>query len=151
MASEEQLPNGRVLLDGLGFSLERLQSGSKAAVALPVIKAILCAAAASLPFDPKFYLETYPDIRKAYEAGEIKDLRAHFIEFGYLEGRMSARPVFDEDFYKATYPDVAAALAKGEVKSALDHYISAGSFEGRNASPLTMEMNKWWSDMFRQA
>jgi hypothetical protein len=151
MALEEKLPNGRVLLDGLGLTLERLQTGSKAAVSLPVIKAVLCAAAASLPFDREFYLRTYPDIRGAFEVGKIKDLRIHFIEFGYLEGRMGAQPEFDEDFYKSLYPDIAAAIANGEVKSALDHYIYAGSFEGRHATLAAMETNKWWAEIFRRA
>ncbi len=151
MISQDRLPNGRILLDGMGFTLERLQTGSKAAVSLPVIRAILCIAAASLPFDREFYLSTYPDIRKAYESGKIKDLTTHFIEFGYFEGRMGAQPEFDEGFYLATYPDVAAALEKGAVASALEHYISSGSFEGRHANALAMETNKRWSELLRPA
>jgi hypothetical protein len=149
MAPQDTLPNGRILLDGMGFSVERLQTGSKAAVSLPVIKALLSAAAAALPFDPDFYRDTYADIRKAYEAGKIKNLQTHFTEIGYLEGRMGATPDFDEDFYKATYPDVAGAIAKGAVKSALDHYIHAGAFEGRHATASAMDSNKKWSELLR--
>ncbi len=147
MTFQAQLPNGRILLQGMGFSLERLQAGSKAAVPLAVIRAILCAAASSLAFDQEFYLSTYPDIRKAYEAGKIVNLKTHFIEVGYLEGRMGALPDFDEDFYKTTYPDVAVAITKGEVRSALEHYIRAGAFEGRHANASAAETNKRWSEL----
>lgn len=149
MPFRANLPNGRILLEGMGFSLERLQTGSKGAVSLPILKALLCAAASSLPFDEEFYLSTYPDIRKAHETGKIKDLRVHFVEFGYLEGRMGAPPEFDEDFYKTTYPDVAVAIAKGDVKSAFDHYVYAGAFEGRHASASAMEANRRWSELLR--
>jgi hypothetical protein len=145
MAVQVLPPNGRVLLEVLGFSFERLQTGGKAAVPLPVMQAILSAAAASLRFDPEFYLGAYADVRQAYEAGEIKDVREHFIEVGYLEGRMGAPPEFDENFYTTQYPDVAAALTRGKAKSALDHYIYAGSFEGRHATAAAMEADKWWS------
>lgn len=149
MAVEMNLPNGTIILGALGLSLERLQQGSKAAVSLPVLKAILCTAVAGLRFDPEFYLRAYPDIQSAYDSGKITDLRTHFIEFGYLEGRMGSEPEFDEEFYKATYPDVAAALAKGAIKSARDHYIYSGFFEGRYANASAAEMNKWWSELLR--
>lgn len=143
------LPNGRVLLEGLGLTLERLQTGSKVAVPLPVIRAILLINAANMPFDPEFYVATYPDLREAYEGGKIKDLRAHFIEVGYLEGRMGAEPPFDDVFYRKTYPDVAAALSNGSIKSAIQHYIYSGAFEGRHPAASEMDANKHWADLFR--
>jgi hypothetical protein len=149
MAVQELPPNGRLLMEGLGFNLQRLRGGGKAAVPLPLMQAILSVAAASLRFDPEFYLATYADVRQAYEGGNIKDLREHFIEVGYFEGRMGARPEFDENFYMTQYPDVAAAIARGEVRSAFDHYIQAGSFEGRHATELAIESNKWWSEHLR--
>lgn len=149
MSSHGRLPNGRVLLEGMGLTFERLQTGSKAAVSLPIIKATLFALASSLPFDPEFYLHSYPDIRSAFETGKIRDLKTHFCEIGYLEGRMGAAPEFDEDFYKATYPDIAAALEKGTLRSARDHYIYSGAFEGRNASEATMAADNRWLELLR--
>jgi hypothetical protein len=113
------------------------------------MQAVLSAAAAGLPFDPKFYLATYPDVRQAYEAGKITDLKTHFVESGYFEGRFGVRPEFDEKFYTMQYPDVAAALSRGEARSALDHYIYAGSFEGRHATASAMEASRWWSEFLR--
>ena len=100
------LPNGRVLLAGMMLTRERLRTGIKAAVSVPILRAILSAATAQLPFDEDFYLATYPDIKDAYSAGQIADLHEH-----YLEGRLGTMPEFDADFYMASYPDVAEALA----------------------------------------
>jgi hypothetical protein len=69
------LPHGRVLLDGLAVTFERLRSSSKVAVSLPLLRTIISVAVSELPFDPGFYLSTYADIREAYEAGRITDLR----------------------------------------------------------------------------
>ena len=124
---------------------ERLRVGSKAAVSLPVLRAILVAATSAMPFDEDFYSFTYPDLRDAHEAGHVADLRTHFVEEGYFEGRFGAKPDVDETFYRKTYPDVAAAVAKGDVKSGLDHYMRAGAFEGRFANPEDMETVKQWN------
>ncbi|MGH7043164.1 MAG: hypothetical protein ACREFY_13685 [Acetobacteraceae bacterium] len=121
MNSPSNLPNGRVLLQGMMLSRERLQDGSRAAVSIPLLKAILTIASSKLPFDMEFYLSTYPDIRDAYNAGLVADVKAHFAEEGYFEGRLGAMPEIDEKFYRETYPDVADAIASGQVASAADH------------------------------
>jgi hypothetical protein len=98
MADFLALPNGRVLLAGMTLTPERLRSGTKAAVSMRVLRAILLVAIAKLPFDGQFYLATYPDIKDAYYGGRISDLHEHFIEQGYLEGRLGTMPEFDERF-----------------------------------------------------
>jgi hypothetical protein len=139
------LPNGQFLLDCLMVNHERLRSGSKAAISLPVLKAILMASTAAMPFDEEFYCSTYPELQDAHESGIVADLRTHFIEDGYFEGRFGTKPDVDEQFYMETYPDVAAAATKGEVKSALDHYMRAGASEGRFANADDMGTIKHWS------
>ena len=67
-------------MDGMALTFERLRSTSKVAVSLPVLRAIISVAIAEMPFEPEFYLDTYPDIRQAYESGQITDLKTHFIE-----------------------------------------------------------------------
>ena len=84
MTSPESLPNGRILLERMALSPERLKSGSRAAVSLTILKAILSIAASKIPFDPEFYLATYPDIREAHKSGRITDLVSHFVETGVL-------------------------------------------------------------------
>jgi hypothetical protein len=151
MTSPESLPNGRILLERMALSPERLKSGSRAAVSLTILKAILSIAASQLPFDPEFYLATYPDIREAHKSGRITDLVSHFVETGYFEGRMGSMPAFDEQFYMKTYPDIATALSEGAIKSALDHYIQSGACEGRHASAFDMKVNDHWSELVRNA
>jgi hypothetical protein len=145
------LPHGRVLLDGMSLTPERLRTGSKVAVSLPVLRAVLSAAISQLPFDAEFYRQTYPDIQAAYETGEIVDLRAHFIEAGYFEGRLGADPGFDEQFYKMSYPDVVEALAAGTIKSAFEHYVRAGAAEGRHANVSDVDITARWMRLFQPA
>ena len=143
------LPHGRVLLDGLVLTFERLRSSSKVAVSLPLLRAIISVTVSKMPFDPTFYLETYPDIREAYEAGHITDLRTHFIDTGYFEGRFGTEPAFDEPFYRSTYPDVVEALTTSETNSFFDHYLRAGAFEGRHANAVDQENAKQWTKLFQ--
>lgn len=142
-------PPGRLLLDALFLTRERLKAktGSKAAVPLPVLREIIAAAVAGLPFDEDFYLSQNPDIRDAVAEGKVIDLRAHFIYEGYLEGRFGYKPDLDEEFYKETYPDVAKAVEDGEVASALDHYLRSGAFEGRFANHEEMTSGKRWLEL----
>jgi hypothetical protein len=138
------LPNGDLLLDIIHLSRDRLNAGSKAAISLPLLREILMVAVSKLPFDDDFYLSTYQDIRAAHEDGGITDLRMHFIERGYFEGRLGADPKVDEDFYKETYPDVATAIANSEVKSGVDHYMRAGASEGRFANSEDKQLVENW-------
>ena len=138
------LPNGVPLLTSLLLTPERLRSGRKIAIDVPVLRAILCLAASTLPFDEEFYLKTYPDVADAYHSGEIADLHMHFVEVGYFEGRLPTRPQFDDIFYKEMYPDVAAAVATGELESALDHYIKTGAAECRFANRSDMLVWERW-------
>jgi hypothetical protein len=92
---------------------------------------------------------TYPDIREAYQAGRINNLREHFIEDGYLEGRLGTDPRVDDRFYRETYPDVAKAVGSGKVKSAFDHYVTAGCFEGRCANEADMERMTAWLEVLK--
>ena len=151
MRYSSTLPNGRVLLAGMMLTRERLRTGIKAAISVPVLRAILTAAIAQLPFDEDFYLATYPDIKDAYHAGRITDLHEHFVEDGYLEGRLGTMPEFDVEFYTSTYPDVADALASGDLTSAFEHYVRAGCYEGRCANLAEMENIQPWMDLLRSA
>ena len=144
MTTPATLPNGELLLSLLGLTQQRLQSGLKAAVPLPILLETLKAAASTLPFDEDFYLATYDDVREAHERGEILDPKAHFAEQGYFEGRFGAMPEVDEAFYAYTYPDVAEAIVNRTVGSALEHYMRAGAVEGRFANARDMQFITRW-------
>ena len=145
MVGSNSLPNGQFLLDCMMLTQEKLRTGSRVALSMPVLKAILVAATSAMPFDEDFYRLAYSDIRDAHESGDVADLRTHFIEQGYFEGRFGVKPEVDEQFYTETYPDVAVAITKGDVKSALNHYMRAGAYEGRFANAKDMETIKRWS------
>jgi hypothetical protein len=145
------LPNGRVLLSGMTLTLERLRTGTKVAVPVPVLRALLSAAIAQLPFDEDFYLKTYPDINEAYSAGRIINLHDHFIEEGYFEGRLGTNPAVNDQFYRENYPDVAKALDTGKVTSAFDHYVATGCFEGRCANEAEQERITPWLELLKSS
>lgn len=72
-------------------------------------------------FDEKYYLFTYPDIRK----NDINPIK-HYINIGASEGRNPSQN-FDTKFYLDTYADVKKANI-----NPLVHYVVAGKEEGRN-------------------
>ena len=146
MRESQDIPNGRLIIESIGLSRERLTAGTKSKVAVPaqLLRELLSLVASALPFDLDFYLTTYPDIRQAHEAGRIADPRKHFIDEGYIEGRFGSKPKVDEEFYKNTYPDVKSAIASGVVESAVNHYLRAGAFEARFANSESIESTKRW-------
>ena len=147
MKQPNTVPNGRLLIESIGLTQDRLFFfDAKLKVAIPgqLLKELLLLAASTLPFEQGFYLATYPDIREAYEAGRITDPRAHFIEKGYLEGRVGSIPNINEEYYKSTYPDVEVAIAAGALESALDHYVRFGALEGRSPNLESVANTKRW-------
>ena len=83
-------------------------------------------------FNEEFYLNSYPDVRNAVNAGAISSGLQHFQQFGLAEGRVNVSPYFDEGLYLLKYPDVAAAVTSRGFKSGLQHYIETGEAEGRS-------------------
>jgi hypothetical protein len=81
--------------------------------------------------DEQWYMDTYPDIRQAFDAGEIASAKEHFVTSGYFEGRIPFKMLVEEDWYLRTYPDIGQAIASGAVNSAEDHFRKSGYEEGR--------------------
>jgi O-antigen biosynthesis protein len=75
-------------------------------------------------FDERYYLQFYPDVRKA----DVDPLM-HFVIHGWREGRNPSQ-MFDTNFYLQTNPDV-----KQSGINPLIHYLRFGGFEGRDPSP----------------
>jgi hypothetical protein len=127
----EYVPHIDLLLQSLRINRERLNSRSKIAIDAKLLRMLLQALAASISFSPEFYLKTYPDIAEAHAAGQIEDLRRHFVELGFFEGRMGCEPPVDETYYTTQYKDVGAAVQRGDVLSGGEHYMRSGASEGR--------------------
>jgi hypothetical protein len=81
--------------------------------------------------DEDWYLRQNPDIAKAIKEGKVASARQHFIDDGYLEGRLPFQLQVDEKWYLAQNPDVADGIRKGTIDSALSHFLSNGYKEGR--------------------
>ena len=146
MTANIYLPHIDHLLRGLHVTRARLASRTKIAIDTALLRALLQAIVAALPFDEAFYRARNPDIEAAFRAGQITDLHRHFVETGYLEGRFGAPPPVDEAFYAATYKDIGAAIARGEMPSAAEHYLRAGAAEGRlPCADLRAEVERWAS------
>ena len=140
----EYLPHIDLFLRALRINRERLNSKSKIAIDAKLLRAILQALAEASGFNQEFYLASYPDIAEAFAAGEIDDLRQHFVELGFFEGRMGAPPPVDEAFYTSLYKDVGEAVLRGDVKSGAEHYMRSGAAEGRVPNPkLRAVIDNW--------
>jgi len=101
-----------------------------------------------LPFDEAFYRTSYEDVAQAHGTGDIGDLQAHFIEAGFIEGRLGADPEVNAAYYLATYPDVDRAISEGQIGSADDHYVQRGASEGRSPNPdFSDAIARWMSGL----
>lgn len=138
------LPHVDLLMQALRISRDRLEGRSKIAVDPRLLLHVLRQIVAAQPFDESFYLTTYDDVATAHNRGDITDLHRHYIEAGFLEGRIGAAPVVDSAYYLATYPDVGRAIAAGQIASAEDHYIQRGAAEGRAPNPqAAADVERW--------
>jgi hypothetical protein len=138
------VPHIDLLLQAMRISRERLCSRSKVAIDTRLLRTLLHSLAGQLPFDPGFYLAQNDDVAAAYETGEITDLRRHFIESGFFEGRFGAPPQVDEPFYAESYKDIGAAIRRGDILSATEHYVRAGAAEGRvPCEAMRPEVQRW--------
>ena len=83
-----------------------------------------------LVFDPTYYSNKYPDLKRAFGTNASK-LLDHFVNCGIREGRQ-AHSNFNVVAYKNRYPDLRNAFGSN-MKAYVTHYISCGYKEGRNA------------------
>ena len=105
-------------------------------------KRVLYLLLVTVPVDEAWYLSTYPDVKKEFDAGHIASAAEHYRLSGYFEGRFPSKPQVDEDWYLKQYPDVKAGVAKGLTKSALDHFMGTGASEAR--LPRRMVVDAAW-------
>jgi len=145
----DYLPHIDQFLRALRINRERLNSKSKVAIDAKLLRMLLQALAKAADFSEEFYLRNNPDIADAHARGEIENLRAHFVELGFFEGRAGAPPRVDEAYYTATYPDVAEAVRRGDVPSGAEHYLRSGAAEGRIPSPAIKPAIDAWAVVLR--
>lgn len=89
-------------------------------------------------YDYAYYINTYPDLKKAFGNDRYSALR-HFITFGMNEGRRASE-AFDPVSYRLQYRDLRAAFG-GNWKAYYLHYIQFGAREGRETTGTTTMQN----------
>jgi hypothetical protein len=142
----EYLPHIDLLLQALRINRERLNSRSKVAIDARLLRGLIQAIVARIPFSEEFYLQAYPDIAEAQRTGGIPDPHQHFVEVGFFEGRFGTPPPVDEGFYTSYYKDVGQAVARGDIASAGEHYLRQGAAEGRLPNrQIKPEVDFWMS------
>ncbi|UPY36025.1 hypothetical protein [Sediminicoccus sp. KRV36] len=77
------------------------------------------------------YIACNEDVGQAFERGDVTDVRAHFIEVGFFEGRKARNVDVDENWYLNEYPDVKMAISSGAIESAESHFNQRGEIEWR--------------------
>jgi hypothetical protein len=126
------IPPYSTVLAALGTDPETLKRRGTVEVPREFIDMLLRCLLYLGEFDEQTYLSANPDIKDAVRSRQVKDAQAHYVGYGYFEGRNGAKAgVVDERWYLKTYPDVAAAIKRGEIRSAAEHYRVAGAREWR--------------------
>ncbi len=82
-------------------------------------------------FSEEWYLETYPDVRAAVDADEVRSGLRHFVESGVHEGRMPFPVQINERHYASTHLDVSRSVVGKTYNSCSDHFHKIGFWEGR--------------------
>ncbi len=97
-------------------------------------------------FDEKYYLESYPWLKPAIDAGVIKSGREHFEKFGQAGGLTKVSRYFDEATYLAGNPDlqpfVKTVNPNAPFATGLDHFIQFGYDEGQRRANVSPEYNE---------
>jgi len=87
--------------------------------------------ARSVDVNEQWYLAQNPDVAEGIRQGQFRSAKHHWIDFGYLEGRLPYELTVDSNWYLTNYPDIAEAVNAATEESALSHYRRTGFLEGR--------------------
>ena len=144
------VPSYAFIARAMGLPVESPETAPDGHVTIDAktLKLLLRFVALSADFDEATYLTENPDVAEAFEAGKIGDLRQHFIDFGFFEGRKAATPKFDEDWYLKIYPDVADSVKEGAITSARVHFLNRGEVEMRSPNEELLPWMQAWAEAF---
>jgi GT2 family glycosyltransferase len=96
----------------------------------------------SLRFDPVWYLDRYPAVRRAIAEGTWRWAIEHYLcndtptEFDPL-------PAFSEAYYLARHDDAAGMVRRGEIRNGYAHFLRHGVSEAR--SPVETIDLEWYA------
>ncbi len=141
------VPHFEAFLDNIGITRDEFEASMSVSVPVGLLKMLLRIVVATGDFNKTGYLVENADIAAAVHAQDLNPLR-HYIEFGFLEGRIGACPAVDEAWYRATYPDIDAAVVRGDLRSATEHFFVRGAAEGRAPNPRYLGDAQQWKVAF---
>ncbi|MCW2264981.1 GT2 family glycosyltransferase [Gluconobacter cerinus] len=81
-------------------------------------------------FDPVWYLERYPDVRRDIAEGRYSSALHHYLT-NETPRLFDPQEMFSERFYADTHPDVVACLDMGSFRNGYEHFLLFGAHEGR--------------------
>lgn len=137
------VPPYEALLGALGTSRAAAEAAGRITVPTALFRMLLQIAVAESDFDEDAYLAANPDVAEAVRKREIESGLAHYVGFGYFEGRRGGIG-FDAKWYVETYSDIAEAVTKGQVGSAEEHFRATGGGEGRYPIPAERASAAEW-------
>jgi hypothetical protein len=133
---------------GAPDAAEELRDDGNITISKKALRLLLQYVALSCDYNEDYYLRKNDDIAEAYEAGQVTDLRKHYRERGFFEGRKAAKVDFDEDWYLKTYADVADSVAEGAFSSGLAHFLERGEIEMRSPNECADAWVQAWAESF---
>lgn len=81
-------------------------------------------------FDPKWYVERYPDIKKLLEAEQYVTPLHHYLECDSPQD-FDPNPFFSEHYYCEQHKDVQKAIEEGSFRNGYEHFLKYGVYENR--------------------
>ncbi len=132
-----------LILKGLGLTEADLHRDI-ATIKVDFLLKIISEIAKFQKFDETYYSENYRDIEGARLSGVVPSLHSHFVETGYLEGRLPYEIPFDADWYYSHYVDLADVYAAHDAVGLRQHFVNTGHLEGRAGTAATLSEAERW-------
>ncbi|QDH16620.1 glycosyltransferase [Swingsia samuiensis] len=82
-------------------------------------------------FDPVWYLERYPEVRKEIEEGNYSSALHHYLT-NKTPRQFDPQAFFSEEHYATAHPDIAGSLDMGAFRNGYEHFVHFGAYEGRS-------------------
>ena len=128
------IPHYDAILHAIGTTREELKGKTEIEIPMSLFKFLLQNALSHGEFNLPGYLAANKDIQDAAKSGRVPDPKAHYVDYGFFEGRLGATPAVDEAWYRRTYADIGAAVRKGAIASGAEHFNAIGAEEFRAPS-----------------
>lgn len=81
-------------------------------------------------FDPVWYLQRYPEVQSAIDAGRYSNALHHYF-MNDAPRQYDPLPFFSETYYLEHSPDILPTLDAGKFRNGYEHFVCFGAHEGR--------------------